>query len=294
MGFNLYFAGSQCKQAEQMIKDLNCHRLLSYVNDKKHVRDRFEEGLETFIDCGAYSAFTKGKEIDIDKYIEFLNIHSDLIHPCASLDFIPKGRDVNAINEGAEKSWQNYLYMIDKLKNPKSVLPVFHYGEDFKYLRQILEYNSPKVDYMAFGGLVFASTKDRHKWIAQAFDIIKNSSNPDIKVHGFGVTNLNILETYPFYSADSTTWIMTGSNGNILTKYGVLTLSNKKLDAPRHISKYPDIYEELKQQFTDIGLNLDESAEDYRQRMVWNVWYLKNWADNYVYKPKVVQQTTLF
>lgn len=294
MSFKLYFAGTQCKEGEQKIEELNCCRLLSYVNDKKHIRTRCEHNLEVFLDCGAYSAFTKGIQIDIDQYIDFINTHSDNLHPFASLDCIPKGRDTNEINAAAEQSWQNYLYMVDKLNKPNSLLPVFHYGEDFKYLKRILNH-TPKIDYMAFGGLVFATTNERHKWISQAFDIIKNSNNPNIKVHAFGVTNLKILETYPFYSADSTSWIMTASNGNILSDYGVLVLSRKQQHCTNHISHYPrEMQEQLKHEFESFGLDFNLAMDDYKQRIIWNICYLKKWADNYKYKPKTVKQNTLF
>lgn len=35
MAFNLYFAGSQCKEADELMVKLNCNRLFSQENDRK-------------------------------------------------------------------------------------------------------------------------------------------------------------------------------------------------------------------------------------------------------------------
>lgn len=37
MAFNLYFAGSQCKEVDELMVKLNCNRLLSQENDRKHI-----------------------------------------------------------------------------------------------------------------------------------------------------------------------------------------------------------------------------------------------------------------
>lgn len=37
MAFNLYFAGSQCKEADELMVKLNCNRLFSQENDRKNI-----------------------------------------------------------------------------------------------------------------------------------------------------------------------------------------------------------------------------------------------------------------
>jgi hypothetical protein len=138
-------------------------------------------------------------------------------------------------------------------------------------------------------------TKVKEVWINECFKIIRNSPNPEIKTHAFGMTSLWVLERYPFTSADSTSWIMTGANGGIMTKYGVLMVSDNGKKNPKHVANLPKpVLEELKQYVGEKGFDLDGLGSDYKERIVWNVLFLKEWADNYEYKPVNVGQAKLF
>lgn len=37
MSFDLYFAGSQCKEADELMVNLGCNRLFSQENDRKNI-----------------------------------------------------------------------------------------------------------------------------------------------------------------------------------------------------------------------------------------------------------------
>ena len=73
-----------------------------------------------FIDSGAFSAWTKGKVIDIDEYISFLNSISKYITVAASVDVIPgapRSSEVpfrEEILKSGEDTWKNFLYMREK------------------------------------------------------------------------------------------------------------------------------------------------------------------------------------
>jgi hypothetical protein len=296
--FNLYFAGSQAKVADELIEELGLLRLLSYLNDKRHILNRKAKGLKTFIDSGAFSAHTKGVEIDADDYIAFLNEHDDTVSICAQLDKIPgefgKPKTREQLLEAPELSWQNYLYMVERLKSPKKLLPIFHQGEDFKHLKRMLEFE-PKIDYIGISPANDVSTPLKERWIRECFKIIKNSPNPNVKTHAFGMTSLWVLERYPFTSADSTSWIMTGANGGIMTEFGVLLVSDNQKKNPKHVCNLPKpIYEKVVEYVEKKGFKLEELGSDYKQRMCFNILYLKEWADNYEYKPVQVEQGKLF
>ena len=74
------------------------------------------------------------------------------------------------------------------------------------------------------------STKEKNEWFEIVFRMIGQSSNPNVKTHAFGMTSLPVLERYPFTSADSTSWIMTGANGGIMTPNGTVVISEKQKD----------------------------------------------------------------
>jgi hypothetical protein len=298
MGFNLYFAGSQAKEADDLIEEKNMLRLHSYLHEKKQIQRRADKGFKTFVDSGAYSAHTKGTEIDVDTYIEYVNAMDDNISIFAQLDKIPgefrKPKTKEQLRDAPEQSWENYLYMVERVKSPEKLLPIFHQGEDFKHLKRILEHE-PKVEYMGISPANDMATSAKAVWIERCFEIIKKSSNPNIKTHAFGMTSLKYLERFPFTSADSTSWIMTAATGGIMSSYGVITVSDRATKDPKHIFNMPNnMREKLKEEIESLGFDLKSLSEDYKQRLRWNVTYLHNWAENYEYKPRKYKQKSLF
>ena len=155
--------------------------------------------MNIFMDSGAFSAKTQGVEINIDDYIQYLKRDGKYFISYATLDVIGD----------AEKTWENTKIMEDAGLNP---LPVYHLGTPFKYLHKCMEY-----DYFCLGGIAKARSNVRMEFLDEAFDeICDDDGMPRNKIHGFGVTATAILRRYPFYSVDSTSWLMTGANGGVL------------------------------------------------------------------------------
>ena len=154
-----------------------------------------------FLDSGAFSAWSQGAEINIHEYIAFIKKNKKYIDTYAVLDVIGS----------AKKTLKNQRIME---KAGLSPLPCFHYGEDIKYLKRYLK----DYDYVALGGLVPISTKDKKVWLDMVFSkhICKKNGMPKVKVHGFGMTVLSLMLRYPWYSVDSTSWVVTGRMGGIL------------------------------------------------------------------------------
>lgn len=310
MAFNLYFAGSQCKEADELMVKLNCNRLFSQENDRKNISNwqNYKHSRRTqykgniFIDSGAFSVHTKGIELDVDEYIEYINSIDKDIHIFAQVDKIPgefgKQKTKEQILEAPALSWKNYLYMKDRVNSRDKLLPIFHQGEDFKWLHNILEYTHDDGSHISYIGISPAndkSAKEKEIFIHKCFNIIKKSSNPNVKTHAFGMTSRWILEQYPFTSADSTSWLMTGANGSIMTPYGIILVSQNKLNDPSHINNMPIKARENVEQFVEkLGYQLEEAMIDYKIRMCINISYLKQWADNYEYKPIKTFKKSLF
>lgn len=310
MAFDLYFAGSQCKEADELMIKLNCNRLFSQENDRKNIsnwqnykhsrRTQYEGNI--FIDSGAFSVHTKGIELDVDEYIEYINSIDKDIHIFAQVDKIPgefgKTKTKEQILEAPALSWKNYLYMKDRVTSRDKLLPIFHQGEDFKWLHNILEYTHSDGSHIPYIGISPAndkSAKEKEIFIHKCFNIIKKSSNPNVKTHAFGMTSRWILEQYPFTSADSTSWLMTGANGSIMTSYGTVLVSQNKLNDPHHINNMSIKARENIERFVQkLGYQLEEAMLDYRIRMCINIAYLKQWADNYEYRPIKTFKKSLF
>ena len=292
--FNLYFAGAAT--VDDLLQDLGCKRLFSQFNDKSSIKRWIEDWDKTgrrhtlFVDSGAYTARTKGVEIDLDKYIEYLNENKGRFEVIAPLDVIPNESKESQL-AAPEKSWQNYLIMKERVIDSDKVIPAFHLGEDFKYLQQILDSNA---EYMAMGGMAGRTAKARIHWYEKCFRIIQQSKNPNIKIHAFGMTSLTLLETYPFYSADSTSWLLSASMGNLLTSNGTLYVGSD-YNRPNNIKRYPVAVEEMiKAKCRYYSLEYDKLSEDYKEREKYNVCFFKEWADNYKFKGTKIYRRTLF
>ena len=303
MGFDLYFAGSQNKKTDVLLKSLQCCRLFSQCNERNSILDYANSDVrgKLFIDSGAFSVAHSGKEVNIDEYIQFINSRPD-IDVWAQLDSIPYPvLNSQTAKKSSEESWTNYLYMMDRIEIDKDkLLPIFHFGEPFDHLKRILntEVHGKVPDYIGVGGRHGVSSSEQDIYFDNIFKIVKSSNNPNVKIHAFGMTVLKLLEKYPFYSADSTTWLMIGVNGGIMDdEYGIINISNRCANKKENFLNYPqDVQEKLKEKFKKFGYTYEEMSENYVPRLLYNIKYLKNWADNYVctYNPSQNRLRRLF
>lgn len=288
MPIDLYFAGSQCKEAEVLIEEKGMCRLYSYHSDKSNLRQRFERNPKgkLFIDSGAFTAWTKGVKINVDEYIEYLNTYKDYIYLAGQVDSIAGERTRLATFdeqcEAAKSTWENYLYMYEKLDRPSMLVYTFHIGENIKYLKQALEWKDnfgKPMEYLALGGTVGKPVPLKVEWYNTCWNIIKKSSNPNIKVHAFGMTSLPLLEQFPFYSADSTSWIMTGATGSVLTPIGSIVVSENFKNDPTYYGNLPlEHCELLVGTLTKYGYTLEQLATNYKCRVCYNLLYLYEWS----------------
>lgn len=310
MAFNLYFAGSQCKEADELMVRFNCNRLFSQENDRKNISNwqKYNHSRRTqykgnlFIDSGAFSVHTKGIELNVDEYIDYINSIDEDIHIFAQVDKIPgefgKPKTLNQIENASVLSWENYLYMKDKVISRDKLLPIFHQGERFEWLHNMLSYKHSDglpIEYIGISPANDKHTAEKEVWIQKCFSIIKNSSNPDVKTHAFGMTALPVLERYPFTSADSTSWLMTGANGSIMTPHGTVLVSDRALTDPNHImNRGCEAVTAIRNYVSKLGYSLEDCMTNYKIRMCVNIRFLKNWADSYKYNPLTVSKKSLF
>lgn len=285
--FNLFFAGSR-QNDDRHIIEKKANRLYSYANDKKHIQKfiETEDRGPLIVDSGAYSVAHTQIIVDIDKYIEYINDNT-VIEYFIELDVIPYpvlNREIAKFT--ASESWNNYLYMINRLDEPFKLLPVFHFGEDLKYLKQILEfrYKGEKIPFMCIGGRHGVSVIKQEKYFETIFRTIQNSSNPDIKVHVLGMTILTTLEKFPFYSADSTTHLQNSIYGLIMTPYGKFNVSERNVKS-NNFKYWGDVEKLLVLEYIEkLGYKLEDLEISYEARLNFNIDSMLDWSDNYEYK----------
>jgi hypothetical protein len=156
--------------------------------------------VKLFLDSGAYSAWVRKEPIKLQEYIDFVKQYEDYLEVYANLDDI----------ENPEKTWANQKEMERQGLKP---LPVYHVGEDEKYLKKAMSY-----EYFAIGGMALKSAKTRVAEFDGIFSKVcpkENNYLPRNKIHGFGMTSLDLMFRYPWWSVDSTSWVVTGRFGSI-------------------------------------------------------------------------------
>ena len=172
-------------RASTVIPPYNILASFHYFKKKQElIKDCVLKGYNVFIDSGAFSAENSGKSIDINEYCRFLIETGVKIY--AGLDVIGDARKTLANTEFMIKE-----YGLDPI-------PTFHLGSDPSDLKKLFDY-----PYIALGGLVFSSGTMRY--CDEVWSIILRD-RPDMRVHGFGMTNIDLMSRYPWYSVDSSSF----------------------------------------------------------------------------------------
>lgn len=182
-----------------------------YIGKQNYVDRIRAQGDKVFLDSGAFSAFTLGKQIDLPAYCEYIHKNADIIDMASVLDGIGD----------PQRTYENQLEMERLGTRP---LPCFHYGEDERYLEWYIE----NYEYITIGGMVPISTPQLIHWLDRIWAkyLIDGSGRPRLKVHGFGLTSVPLMKRYPWYSVDSSSWIQLAAHGNIfIPKHGQFAIS---------------------------------------------------------------------
>jgi predicted glutamine amidotransferase len=212
----VYYAGvpgggtsGDCRRERELVPFWK-HRLWTfYWMFKDNGSMKKDKSIKLFLDSGAFSAWTQGKDINLVKYIKFIKKYRKYIDIYANLDVIGMGgNQPNAVT--AEATLKNQRSMEKHGLNP---LPVFHFGEPMKYL----DYYIAHYDYISLG-IAGNLPKRLVPWLDDCFQnhICDKDGMPKIKIHGFAVTSLQLMVRYPWYSVDSTSWVVMGRNGKII------------------------------------------------------------------------------
>ena len=329
------FSGGLTKLMEEKLKQVpDFHPIDVLVSqlDRSSIKNMIEfieDGVvkSLFIDSGAYSYHTgKISNLDVDEYIDFVDSIDEYIYAVAQVDTIPgkfqKAKSKEDYIESANKSWENYLYMRSKMKSPEKLIPVFHQGEDFSALKRMLDYRDDSIfdksakphpilgevypDRVNIIGLSPSndrSQQDKDRYLSTCYDFIKNSSYPDAKTHLFGMTRLESLSKFPYYSADSVSHRLRTGYGKLYTrKWGVISVSDRQRAGANRSSmsflalcdKHTE--EEFLQLINHYGFTLDEIKNSVVARVVIDICETQKAVENeYRYSPdNLKRQKKLF
>lgn len=248
-----------------------------YINRGSALRKLRQDGTRVFLDSGAFSAFTKGVEVDLPKYCDYVKANLDIIE---TVDGVLCASVLDGIGDPL-KTWQNQMAMESLGVRP---LPCFHYGEDEQYL----DWYIANYDYITLGGMVPISTPQLIHWLDRLWErhLTDGAGRPKLKVHGFGLTTMSLMTRYPWFSVDSSTWVQNAVNGMIfLPGVGTLNVSSKspsrKLEN-QHLTTFSPLQRQAVIDYIEqLGFDPDRLANEYVSRWAFNCWSFVKEAESH-------------
>jgi len=174
-----------------------------YIDGNPRTERALREGKQTiFLDSGAFSAFTQGASINIERYAAYIKRNADFVHMAANLD---------VIGGSEQQTYDNQKRLEDM---GVEVVPVHHARDRDEWL---VRYIQEGYEYIALGGMVPESTPYLLEWLDHVWGkyLTDDAGRPVVKVHGFGLTSNRLMTRYPWTSVDSTSWVLTSRFGQI-------------------------------------------------------------------------------
>jgi hypothetical protein len=253
-----------------------------YVGKQSYVDHMRRLGAKVFLDSGAFSAYTLGIKLEVTDYVEYIVRNWDIIRGEGP------GNMMASVLDGigdADETWRNQQEMERQFRERYGLdwrpLPCFHAGEPEHYLeRYVNEY-----DYITLGGMVGSSTAQLMVWLDRMWDkfLTDGAGRPRVKVHGFGITAVPIMEAYPWYSCDSSSWIQSAAFGSIImpgisAKNPAMPMSVSEKSPSRHdwgqhaTTLSPVECDFVYKTLEDNGFTYERLSQIYESRAAYNLW----------------------
>jgi len=268
IGGRLY---SRCSPNEQYQRAYAYNLLESYhyIGKQSYVERIRKDKVQVFLDSGAFSAWTKGVEVDLPAYCRYIKDNDDIL---LKVDGDLWASVLDAIGN-AEETLVNQKAMEKLGVKP---LPCFHFGEDPKYL----EYYVANYTSITIGGLVGKSDNMTRPWLDEMWEryMIDGAGRPKTRVHGFGLTRPDLMRRYPWFSSDSSSWVQIAAAGGVLVlpEARVMSVSaqspNRRVEG-QHITTLPPIMREaVIEKLQANGGDPERLATEYLSRWSYNVY----------------------
>jgi hypothetical protein len=233
--------------------------------------------VDLFLDSGAHSLYMKlklkGSSFSQDEYDSYFKEYIKFIKENEKYLTIYVNLDI--INDPV-RSMANYKRMRKEGLKP---IAVVHPGEDYIWITKYLELGC---EYVGLGGLGQFYTKTKYiNWadVVWSKALTDKKGFPLAKCHGFAMTSFDLMFRYPWWSVDSTTWVMVGRFGSVLipkfrngkfiyteAPWSVM-VSNQSPDvrnAGKHISTFAPMEQDIIKDYLKLkGIKLGKS--EYRK-----------------------------
>lgn len=246
-----------------------------YVHRQKAVDEMRADGAQVFLDSGAFSAWNMGATISLPKYCNYIQENEDIIRK-------DDGVIMASVLDGIGDPLQTYRNQLEMEARGVRPLPCFHFGEDERYL----EFYIANYPYITLGGMVGKTVEQLITWLDRIWEryIIDGSGRPKTKLHAFGITSVRVMERYPWYSVDSSSWIQFGAYGSMFTPDGVPYRVSEKAgtihDMGKHVLNLLPIEKEyIEKLILNSGFDLERLTTIYETRATFNMWAYREIAN---------------
>lgn len=254
--------------------------------------------MNIMLDSGAFSAWVKNLEINIENYTDFVLDNINIFSYVVNLDVIPgawgKTPTEKEADEAASIGWSNYKYMVKRGVPENKIIHVFHQNENFKWLEKFVKNG---LNYIGLSPANDRINKEKIQWLDKCMNYVTDKKGmPLNKWHGFAVTSLNTILRYPWYSVDSSSWAVISRMGAIFVprfrkgewiydeqswEVGVSTKSPHRHDRTKHIDNLSPKHRELIEEYIHtkgykIGSShIEKVSPDYKPKQGKELWYKK-------------------
>lgn len=274
-------------------------RLYSYFYHPKidsEVQIAIDNNIDLFLDSGAFSAHTVGKPVSLDDYARFIQENGHHFRVKANLD---------DIGDTGPKSWENWQEL---RRQGCDVFPVHHAADQDKYLEMILEVLMQEkpdgTSFMALGGLVGAGREVLRTWLDYIWSkfLTNEDGTAKLRVHGFGLTDTELMFRYPWYSVDSSSWIMTGIFGGCIfydgKRFVKVVFSDEspdryKIDGWHYSTMTAEQQRSVDALLEPMGVTAEQCAKHYSFRHLVNAQTFTNIEDMATPRTFFLQQGTM-
>jgi hypothetical protein len=272
-GMNRYV---KLNERERQILDELPHILESwhYVGKQSFVDHMRANGAQIFLDSGAFSAYTLGVDLSVEDYCNYIKRNEDIIRK-------EDGVLMASVLDGIGDPLQTYRNQLEMEARGVRPLPCFHFEEDSRYL----DFYVNNYEYITLGGMVGATTQQLRNWLDRVWEnhLLDGAGRAKIKVHGFGITAVPLMEEYDWYSCDSSSWIQSAAFGSVIMPgasqsnpawpLSVSAKSPSRHTAGQHATTMsPPEVDFIFRLLEHYGFTYERLSEVYESRAAFNLW----------------------
>ena len=212
--FKIIYSGVENESYYDILYDAGIRNFLMsyhYIQNKHISMSRFEDtNVRLFIDSGAHTYQNDPKYADMSlayweehlkKYLKWVERNKDHIFAIANFDF------ENLVGAQTVDKWNKEYFEPFMLRTGIPVCFVWHQNS-----YQTWEYYCKRYPYVGFSSV---NTEGVAIDLPEYKEKLRTAERNDSLVHGFGMTRTNMLTELPFYTVDSTTWLVGLQYGEI-------------------------------------------------------------------------------